>query len=285
LRSTPKHDLILDSGFSGLAKRIGSIAAFTLNVGNTHCRLVGWRGNGTISSQRIAPTKSILQDAKLLQSILNSGAEVVLAGVVPVVKAKLAAKLRDRQRVVRVFRRDLKPQISIVPKPPARVGDDRIAAALGALSLDPKRPWVVVDAGTAMTVNAVTPGGKGRRPRFEGGLIVPGRAMSLKALAHFTAQLPDLTEKEFRIRNSFIGRNTEEAMLLGVYQATLAAAVELTKGQLRALGTRARIAVTGGGMAGLQDAFKREFPQQRRCFVPNLVDLGLFSCWKHASHT
>lgn len=268
-----------------MAKRIGSIAAFTLNVGNTHCRLVGWRSNGTISSQRIAPTKSILHDAKLLQSILDSSAEVVLAGVVPATKAQLAKRLRKKGCQVHIFRCDLKPQIAIVPSPPARVGDDRIAAALGALSLDPKRPWVVVDAGTAMTVNAVTPGGKGRRPRFEGGLIVPGRAMSLKALAQFTAQLPDLTEKDFRIRNSFIGRNSEEAMLLGVYQAILAAAVELTKGQLRTLGTRARIAVTGGGMAGLQNAFKREFPRERRCFVPNLVDLGLFSCWKHASHT
>jgi pantothenate kinase type III len=211
---------------------------------------------------------------------------VIIGGVVPELKARISKAWRKAGWNVEVFRKDIPPHIEIVPRPAERVGDDRIASALGALALDPSRPWVVVDAGTAMTINAVTPRNKGKRPRFEGGLIVPGTAMSLKALAHFTAQLPDLSAKKFSSNKSFIGRNTEEAMLLGVHQASIATAVTLAKGQIGALGPRTHVVLTGGGVGPIfLKAFKDAFSSGMVRMHPYLVDLGLFSCWEQSFHS
>jgi hypothetical protein len=57
--------------------------------------------------------------------------------------------------------------LRVKPSPSWRVGKDRLCAALGALALDdPHQPpaedtaWVVVDSGTALTVNVVVPSPK-----------------------------------------------------------------------------------------------------------------------------
>jgi len=266
--------------------RSSAVAAFTLNVGNTHSRLIGWSSRGELVSWKPWETR---ENPLRYLAAFNASCSIplILGGVVPDVKETIVDALRNSGCKIHVFRSDIQPRMKILPRPPERVGDDRIASALGALAIDPSRPWVIVDAGTATTINAVTPGRNGRLPRFEGGLIVPGAAMSLEALAHFTAQLPSLSAKRLKHKYSFIGRNTEEAMLLGVYQANVATAAALAKGQLKELGPRARIALTGGGgeSPGFQKAFKETCPAGCVSIHPHLVDLGLFSCWKEASHT
>ncbi len=104
-----------------------------------------------------------------------------------------------------------------MPKPASAIGDDRLASALGALSLGPALPWVVVDCGTAMTVNAVSPlrtlpravaadappvglpvRSRGMLGTFEGGLIVPGEALMLHSLHAGTAQVPQFMPWPFQ---------------------------------------------------------------------------------------
>lgn len=251
---------------------------FTLNIGNTHTRLVGW-GKGLTPDSADWKTNSKIPNLNtLLEANGIPGAPIVLAGVVPAYKEKLAATLRKSGRAVHIFRRDLKPRIKIVPRPPEHVGDDRIAAALGALVLDRTCPWVVVDVGTAMTINAVRPGTKSQPPRFEGGLIVPSAATSLRALNQFTAQLPHAAHHSVsrRVYESFIGRNTKDAMVLGVYHAQFAAAIALTQGQLKELGPRAQAVITGGG-ASFAPAFSAALSAG---IVEDLVHLGLYAAWK-----
>lgn len=258
---------------------------FTLHVGNTHTTLAGWRAGKTV--RRLAwktgtgPSRSV---ARMLQAAVARGAPVVLAGVVPEQKRRLAAFLRKRGGEVLVFRKDLKPRIAIVPRAPECVGDDRIAGALGALALDSTCPWVVVDAGTAVTINAVTPGRAGRPPRFEGGLILPGGAACLRALSHLTAQLPLLEPRPAVARRSgtFIGRSTQEAMLLGVRLSQLAAVTALALGQRDELGPRTRVVLTGGGAGqlGLRLGSAYETFRRGTCVNADLVHLGLYSTWK-----
>ncbi|MCY3020226.1 MAG: type III pantothenate kinase, partial [Planctomycetota bacterium] len=166
-------------------------AVFTLNVGNTRTTLAAWRA-GRVAARLEWATghKPPRRLAHVLAANAAGQAPVVLASVVPAYSTALRAVLRELGRKVLVFRKDLTPRIEIVPRPPQRVGDDRIASALGALALDGTRPWVVVDAGTALTVNAVRPRSGTRAPRFEGGLIIPGAGLALRALADGTAQLP-----------------------------------------------------------------------------------------------
>ncbi|MCY3023500.1 MAG: hypothetical protein NTW87_31355, partial [Planctomycetota bacterium] len=83
---------------------------------------------------------------------------------------------------------------------------------------------------------------------------------------------------------SYIGRSTQEAVRLGVHHAQAAAAAALAKGQLKALGRRARVVLTGGGAsdAGLRAAFLKAFPPSRRLIRPDLVHLGLHAAWQEA---
>src|SRR5262245_6522483 len=75
--------------------------------------------------------------------------------------------------------------IAIAVRQPERVGTDRLCAACGAMR-GRRRDAIVITVGTAITVNLV------RNRVFRGGVIMPGIAMSLAAMHHFTAQLPKL---------------------------------------------------------------------------------------------
>lgn len=100
--------------------------------------------------------------------------------------------------------------IKIDYKTPKSLGADRIAAAVGAWSIYGGKPLLVVDAGTAVTYDAVSADG-----RFLGGNIAPGMSMRLEALHKFTARLPRV-KVPFEINyDTFLGYDTASAMILG----------------------------------------------------------------------
>jgi len=68
---------------------------------------------------------------------------------------------------------------------PGTLGRDRIAAVVGAYSITAGHWTLVVDCGTAITYDMLSPDGV-----FVGGNIAPGIFMRLEALNHFTARLP-----------------------------------------------------------------------------------------------
>ncbi len=68
---------------------------------------------------------------------------------------------------------------------PETLGLDRLAAAVGAATLFPGRNVLVIDCGTALTIDTVTADGV-----FRGGCISPGLRMRLRALHDYTAALP-----------------------------------------------------------------------------------------------
>jgi type III pantothenate kinase len=70
---------------------------------------------------------------------------------------------------------------------PHTLGEDRIAAAVGAWSLFPGENSLVVDMGTAVTYDLVSADG-----HFKGGNIAPGIGMRLRSLHSFTARLPEV---------------------------------------------------------------------------------------------
>ena len=91
---------------------------------------------------------------------------------------------------------------------PATLGRDRLAAAVGAAALYPGRNALIVDLGTAVTIDLLSADGV-----FRGGCISPGMAMRFRALHEYTASLPlcDATDSE-----RAVGRTTDEAIRLGV---------------------------------------------------------------------
>lgn len=91
---------------------------------------------------------------------------------------------------------------------PDTLGSDRIAAAVGAWYEKPGNNMLVIDAGSAMTIDFVDKEG-----RYKGGNIAPGIKMRLKALHEFTGRLP-MIEKEGD--TPAFGYDTETAIRSGV---------------------------------------------------------------------
>ena len=96
---------------------------------------------------------------------------------------------------------------------PETLGIDRLCAAIGARSLFPENPVLVIDIGTCIKYEFVTQSGV-----YEGGNISPGMQMRYAALNNYTSKLPALKPEK---TIGPIGKSTEEALRLGVQQGML----------------------------------------------------------------
>ena len=92
---------------------------------------------------------------------------------------------------------------------PATLGADRLAAAVGGATLFPDSDLMIVDFGTAITIDYVVDG------KFVGGNISPGMTTRFRALADYTAKLPLCAPTDEVLT---YGRTTKEAIEQGVMQ-------------------------------------------------------------------
>jgi type III pantothenate kinase len=124
---------------------------------------------------------------------------------------------------------------------PERVGPDRLLNAYAAQRAY-GAPVIVVDLGTATTVDVVNAQGA-----FLGGAIAPGIELSFRALAREAALLPHVSAD---IPAAAIGTDTPEAIRSGVVLGHVGAVRELVARIARELGPargrQPRVVVTGG---------------------------------------
>ena len=108
---------------------------------------------------------------------------------------------------------------------PESVGIDRLLAAWGAWqSSSKKKPLIVIQAGTAVTVDWVDEGGA-----YCGGAIMPGLSLTLKYLALGTAHLPWLAPPKDPSNVLLPGKNTREAILPGVTASVIGGIEQLQR--------------------------------------------------------
>ncbi len=120
---------------------------------------------------------------------------------------------------------------------PEKVGVDRILNAAAAYERI-KDAVTVVDAGTAITVDCVSPEGV-----FLGGAILPGLALSARVLHQQTALLPEV--KIVR-PDSVYGKDTSQAIQAGIYYGAVGAIRELIERYATELRAWPVTIVTGG---------------------------------------
>lgn len=151
------------------------------------------------------------------------------------------------------------------------VGVDRLLGALCAY-VNTEQACAIISAGSALVVDCID--GEGV---FLGGAISPGLAMGAKALNAWAAQLPPATLEP---PTGPIGRNTIEALNLGLYAAARGAVRELVERYANKLGAWPHVVATGGdarrllGETGLVDSF-----------IPDLVLQGVALVWEHHSRS
>lgn len=132
---------------------------------------------------------------------------------------------------------------------PERVGIDRLLAALAAGHYSSAQRLIVIQAGSAVTVDLVVrspadaPGGA--KLRFLGGAILPGVPMMLRLLGRAADMLPELDASDLVNLPELPGKNTEAAMIAGC-SSCLVGGVQHLIHRYQAGGDIQAIIVSGG---------------------------------------
>lgn len=233
---------------------------FVASIGNTSVFAGVFSGERLVKSIRLHPTE-LGQLARALRGEIDAAA---LCSVVP---ALTAEAVRLVQKTWKIEPRQLTATsdhgLKIGYREPARLGADRVASALGAQAVFPRRDIIVVDCGTATTVTAVR-----RDGAVLGGAIFPGLMLWPEMLANRTAQLPRVTPTTPR---TALGRSPGEGIASGVFFGH-AGAIRETIARVRAaaFGRGRCVVVATGGNA---PRFAREKLFDR--IEPHLALIGL----------
>ncbi|MGB1311035.1 MAG: type III pantothenate kinase [Leucothrix sp.] len=150
---------------------------------------------------------------------------------------------------------------------PEQLGADRFVALVGARNLFPDQSCIVIDCGTAVTIDALTDNGV-----FCGGVIVPGLALWGERLIGRADQLNDHQVVDTQL----LAKNTAQAIgsgsvfglscaIEGIYQRM---SVELQKVSKQAVGPKA--VICGGDAALVTQYTQLDFE-----LMPHLVLMGL----------
>lgn len=152
---------------------------------------------------------------------------------------------------------------------PQTLGQDRLAAAVGAKSLCSNENLLIIDAGSAITYDFVSDKGE-----YMGGNIAPGLKMRLTMLQRMTKKLP-LVEVEENELIPLFGKNTRDAIAAGVIRGI---AYEV-KGYMRTLSEKVphfQTFLTGGNAPYILNNVRTSRTEKRDIRVEkNLVLIGL----------
>ncbi|HRQ30693.1 MAG TPA: type III pantothenate kinase [Saprospiraceae bacterium] len=157
--------------------------------------------------------------------------------------------------------------ISLDYDTPETLGRDRIAGAVGAMSIYPGQAVIIVDAGTCITYDFLD-----QNSVFKGGNIAPGMRMRLQAMNSFTEKLP---LAPFENQNEILGKSTIKALQNGAIQGTkfeIESFIMHMKQKFGAL----QVIFTGGDANNFVDFFYSKI-----FVVQNLVLIGLNKIINH----
>ena len=217
-----------------------------IDIGNTHTHV----GCGDQKKSRPLfdlPTgewqdgKNRLRLSQLVASAEYSGA--CFCSVVPKASVSALSALGDivNGPVIQLTPTTLRGVGIRYPRPES-IGQDRLANAV-AVSHHFGHPAVVVDFGTAVTFDVVDRSGD-----YIGGIITPGLAAMTDYLHEKTALLPKITIREPK---GVIGKNTEQAMLIGAVRGYRGLVRSLIAEIKLELGAKILPVVATGGYAAL----------------------------------
>ena len=243
-----------------------AIDFLAVNVGNTRVQL------GAFVEQKLEATASVPCDrpADLASALAETLAPLEQAestcGIVGSANAAVAAHvielLTDAHKLpVYEVEKDLPIPIGRQLDREAIVGDDRLLNAAAAFDVL-KQSCVVVDAGTAVTVDYVDGAGT-----FHGGAIGAGAQLMLDCLHDRTAQLPEVSLARPR---EAMGHSTVEAMRAAAYHGVRGLVRELVEHYAEHAGAYPTVVATGGDA----ELLFSEFELVER-IVPELTLMGL----------
>lgn len=208
-------------------------AVAAIDIGNTRAKF------GLISDPALGPvghvTATVLEQGQSLpdqllawwhNSAVGRACSCVIAGSDPDCRDQLLQHWPAALPKPLVIRSGAQIPVTADVDYPSKVGIDRLLNAYAAqFLLAPNQAAIIVDSGTATTVDLVTPG-----PVFRGGSILPGLGDFRRALHDYTARLPLVDVDESLVQlPSVPGRNTEDAIMAGLFLGQPALCVKLSQ--------------------------------------------------------
>jgi type III pantothenate kinase len=165
----------------------------------------------------------------------------------------------------RVLLRAADLPINVRLERPDAVGIDRLLGAVAANALrSPRRAAVVVDLGTAITVNIISAQGD-----FLGGAILPGMATSARALHDYTEKLPLVDASNLNAPPA-IGADTASALQSGLFWGAVGGIREIAGRAAAEIGDDPQLFVTGGAGENAAAAIGQEAK-----YIPHLSLMGI----------
>ena len=223
-----------------------------IDIGNTNAACGLFEEARLVKRWRLP--RASLRTAEAIRAALTAGLGkrrlprvrgVCIASVVPELDARFRAACRRTFGIEPLFATHETAGMRIESYDRRQVGADRLVAALAGFSRA-RRATIIVDAGTAITIDLVT-----ARGAFAGGVIVPGMGTQAAALYAVAAKLPLVRVRPTRrVR----GRTTEDAIRGGIFHGT-AGLVDAIVGKIaREARVRPRVIATGGDAPALSRA-------------------------------
>jgi type III pantothenate kinase len=218
-----------------------------IDIGNTNVTCGVFRGEKIVATWRMSTAIHRMPDeyANLMLSLMErrgvTGAQikdVVICSVVPplliIFDEVCKHFLKKAPLIIEV---GVKTGMRIDMDNPREVGADRIVNAVAAHQLYGS-PLIVIDMGTATTLDVVSKGGD-----YIGGAIAPGIYIATEALFTRTAVLPRI---ELSLPKKAIGRNTVAAMQSGVVFGYIGLIEGLVNRIQAELDEKAKVIAAGG---------------------------------------
>lgn len=239
----------------------------TIDQGNSSAKVVVWASGNPVRSQRM----EILAIEELLPLLEEEEIDGCAYCSVCHTDAKFLETLR---RLVDGHLLVLTPSVELPVKihygSRSTLGNDRVAAVLGAHALLPGESLLVVDAGTAVTIDVV-----GKEGDFMGGNIAPGMHLRFKSLRYETQQLP-LVEEYGELPP--FGNDTQSAIRCGVVRGMVSEIADAYRMANEIYGS-SRIVLAGSDSTVLEPLLKeRGLPILTD---PNLVGRGLVEIYEY----
>lgn len=237
-----------------------------IDQGNSRTKVALMTDEGKIIKDFIYKQFSSADVERLFE--LYDISDSIISSVVNIEAAVVNALHRHSQHFV-LFDHNTPVPIINRYETPQTLGQDRLAAAVGAKSLCPNENLLIIDVGSAITYDFVTEQGE-----YLGGNIAPGLKMRFTMLHRMTKKLPQVDADENELIPLF-GKNTRDAIAAGVVRGV---AYEV-KGYMRTLQEKTphfRTFLTGGHAPYVLKNVRSSRTEQREMrYEKNLVLIGL----------
>lgn len=210
-----------------------------VDIGNTSAKIGLFEGDELAETAALPLTgPQLTLPPQFVRAAEGKKPTLVLSTVNPAAAEAMGHKLCSffDAKLIRI-RRDIDIPVRCLTQQPSQTGTDRLVNAFATYQITGAAA-IIIDAGTAITVDAINDSGD-----FLGGAIAAGMGSSARALHEFTSRLPLISPHS---PVDCIPRNTHDAINFGLVVGLAGLIDRLVENSAGQLNTKPVVVATGG---------------------------------------